>query len=163
MRPLRAIYADLERRFKVGGGLVTPFRPTNGILQGCPLSVILINLLQAVWTRAVLAETEADPTSYADDATLLGERPAVQAGGTLTLRFCVLTGQVLNTKKCLAFDTSGDAAPPLLFDDEKPPMGTVTRCLGANLTLSTAAEQSPHVLERFNKALDPSAASGTCR
>ena len=43
--------------------------------------MILIHLLQAVWTRAVLAETKADPTSYVDDATLLGERPVVQAGG----------------------------------------------------------------------------------
>ena len=163
LRPLRAIYTDLERRFKVGGGLGMPFKPTNGILQGCPLSVILINLLQAVWTRAVMAETKADPTSYADDATLLGERTAVQAAGSLTLCFCALTGQVLNTKKCLAFDSSGDAAPPLHFDAEKLPMGTVTRCLGANLTLSAAAGQSSHVPEHFARPWTPSAALVTCR
>ena len=86
LRPLRAIYTDLERRFKVGGGLGLPFKPTNGILQGCPLSVILINLLQAVWTRAVKAETQVDAISYADDATILGVRPAVQAAGSITLR-----------------------------------------------------------------------------
>ena len=45
LRPLAAIYSSLDRRFKVGGRLGLPFRPTNGILQGCPLSVILINLL----------------------------------------------------------------------------------------------------------------------
>ena len=152
LRPLRAIYADLERRFKVGGGIGLPFKPTNGILQGCPLSVI-VNLLQAVWTRAVTAETQADPTSYADDATLLGDRPAVQAAGSVTLRFCDLTGQVLNTKKCLAFDTSTDTTP-LQFDAQALPMGTVTRCLGANLTLSTTAEQAPFVQERFDRALN---------
>ena len=138
LRPLRAIYTDLERRFKVGGGLGLPFKPTNGILQGCPLSVILINLLQAVWTRAVLAETKAVPISYADDAGLNGTRSAVQAGGSLTRVLADLTGQLLNTKKCEAFDTSGDPTP-LMFDDKALQMVTATRYLGANLTLSSAA------------------------
>ena len=97
LRPLRAIYADLERRFKVGCDIGLSFTPTNGIPKGCPLSVILINLRQAVGTRAMTVEMQADPTSYADDPTILGARPAVQAAGFLTLRFCELTGQVLNT------------------------------------------------------------------
>ena len=114
--------------------------------------MILINLLQAVWTRAVAAETEASPTSYADDATILGTRAAVQEAGSVTLTFCAVTGQALNTKKFLGFDTSADATP-LRFNDKDLPMGTVTRCLGANLTLSATAEQAPHVAERFTKAL----------
>ena len=35
LRPLRAIYADLERWFKVGGSIGLTFKPTKGILQGC--------------------------------------------------------------------------------------------------------------------------------
>ncbi len=38
-------YASLQRAFRIGGAL-GPFRTLrNGILQGCPLSVILINVL----------------------------------------------------------------------------------------------------------------------
>ena len=160
LRPLAAIYSSLDRRFKVGGGLGQPFRPTNGIQQGCPLSVILINLLQAVWTRAVTAETEATITSYADDATCLGTRAAVQEAGSVTLTFCAVTGQALNTKICLGFDTSADATP-LRFNDKDLPMGTVTRCLGANLTLFATAEQAPHVASP--RPSHPCAASATCR
>ena len=153
LRPLTAVYATLDRRFKVGGGIGTAFRPTNGILQGCPLSVILINLLQSVWTRAVRAETAASPTSYADDATLLGTRPAVEAAGELTLQFCSATGQLLNTKKCVAFDTAAHPTP-LRFGNKPLPMDTVTRCLGSNITLSANAAQAPHVAERLQKAID---------
>ena len=60
--------------------------------------MILINLLQAVWTRAVAAETEASPPSYADDATILGTRAAVQEAGSVTLTFCAVTGQALSTR-----------------------------------------------------------------
>ena len=49
--PLRAIagmYRGLRRSFKVLGSLGEPFAATNGILQGCPLSVILSNILTTI-------------------------------------------------------------------------------------------------------------------
>ena len=54
--PLRAIagmYSTLRRSFKVLGCLGDPFAATNGILQGCPLSVILINILTTVWMKEI--------------------------------------------------------------------------------------------------------------
>ena len=35
------------------------FAATNGILQGCPLSVVLLNGMAAIWSRAVAACTSA--------------------------------------------------------------------------------------------------------
>ena len=113
--------------------------------------MILINLLQAVWTRVVAAETEASPTSYADDATILRTRAAVQEAGYVTLTFCAVTGQAMNTKKCLGF-----TPPPTPLR-----CGSTTRTfrLGRHSLpvgqppLSATAEQAPHVAERFTKAL----------
>jgi hypothetical protein len=51
--PLVHMYDGLRRAFKIGGSLGAFFRATNGILQGCPLSVILINLLTTVWKFAM--------------------------------------------------------------------------------------------------------------
>ena len=45
-RPLRYMCDKLQRRFKVGpAGYGPPWTATNGILQGCPTSVLLLNLL----------------------------------------------------------------------------------------------------------------------
>ena len=60
---------------EVGGGVGKEFRATNGVLQGCPLSMILLNLLVSVCSKAIDAETCADPMAYADDPELkLGEQ-----------------------------------------------------------------------------------------
>ena len=40
---LQAMYCQLVRAFKLAGGLGDWWRATNGILQGCPLSFILVN------------------------------------------------------------------------------------------------------------------------
>ena len=52
-----------------------PFQATNGILQGCPISVALLNALASIWSRAVAHETEATPRSYADDQYALAASP----------------------------------------------------------------------------------------
>ena len=61
LKPLRRMYAFLRRHFKFNGGVGVEFRATNGILQGCPLSVVLLNLLVSVWAKAVSAKTPAIP------------------------------------------------------------------------------------------------------
>ena len=45
LRALAAMYRQLQRAFRLAGALGAWWQATNGILQGCPLSVILINLL----------------------------------------------------------------------------------------------------------------------
>ena len=48
-RALAAMYEQLCRAFKVADGLGSWWRATNGILQGCPLSVIVVNVLTMIW------------------------------------------------------------------------------------------------------------------
>ena len=46
---LGAMYKQLRQAFKVAGSLGSWWRATNGILQGCPVSVILLNVLTTIW------------------------------------------------------------------------------------------------------------------
>ena len=60
--PLGKMYARLRRRFKVASSVGEEFLATNGILQGCPLSVVLLNALVAVWAKAIEAEVGRSST-----------------------------------------------------------------------------------------------------
>ena len=46
---LGAMYKQLRRAFKIAGALGLWLQATNSILQGCPLSVILVNVLTTMW------------------------------------------------------------------------------------------------------------------
>ena len=48
LKPIKGMFEQLQRRFRVNGAVGKPFASTNGILQGCPLSVIFLNLLVCV-------------------------------------------------------------------------------------------------------------------
>ena len=53
LRPLAAMYRQLRRAFRLAGALGAWWQATNGILQGCPLRVILINFLTTVWKMEI--------------------------------------------------------------------------------------------------------------
>ena len=57
-RALGAMYKQLRQAFKVAGCLGAWWRATNGIPQGCPLSVILVNVLTTIWKWEVDALRE---------------------------------------------------------------------------------------------------------
>ena len=45
------MYEQLHQAFKVAGNLGSWWRAPNGILHGCPLSVIEVNALPTIWKR----------------------------------------------------------------------------------------------------------------
>ena len=53
LRAFRGMYTQLQRMFKINGCLGAWWRATNGILQGCPLSVLVINALTTTWKRVI--------------------------------------------------------------------------------------------------------------
>ena len=68
LQPLRGMCRELRMRFVMAGHVGTELAASNGIIQGCPLSVLL-NLLMNTWARSVKAGTvTAMPKVYADDA-----------------------------------------------------------------------------------------------
>ena len=68
---LRNMHDELDRHFRVGMFVGRAFRSTRGILQGCPLSVALLNIIMEVWCRLISSKTGARPKCYADDATAI--------------------------------------------------------------------------------------------
>eukprot|EP00660_Eupelagonema_oceanica_P019557 gene19557-biopygen9319 len=107
LAPLRAMYGRLRRRFRAAGGVGGAFAATNGILQGCPLSVALLNAAVAVWAAAVEAEVPAaEPVAYADDQYAIATRQEpLGATVALTDEFGNLTVGKLNVKKSCTFGT----------------------------------------------------------
>ena len=74
-RALGTMYKQLRRAFKIAGAFGLWWHATNGILQGCPLSVILVNVLTTIWKwevdslrRQVCAQTAALPPALHEDA-----------------------------------------------------------------------------------------------
>ena len=57
-RALSGIYTQLTRCFKIMGFLYTFVAAANGILQGCPLSGILINLMTGMWKKILDAQSQ---------------------------------------------------------------------------------------------------------
>ena len=60
LHPRGGTYRELRRRF-VMAGHVGKELVFNGVIQGCHLSVLLLNLLMNTWARAVKTETTAKP------------------------------------------------------------------------------------------------------
>ena len=86
LRALTGMYRQLRRAFKVSGCLGSWWRATNGILQRCPLSVNLINLLTTVWKmkidemrRHVLVTTRVLPPIHGDQPDMVVHRGAGRA------------------------------------------------------------------------------------
>ena len=55
-RALEGMFGALQCAFKVNGGLGQFFKATNGILQGCALSTLLVNAIMSVWIKEVDAK-----------------------------------------------------------------------------------------------------------
>ena len=71
---------------------------TNGIIQGCPLSVVLLNLLVNVWARAIRTEVPAaQPCGYADDTgATSSEAVPIQQVLDIIGALAIVTEQVRN-------------------------------------------------------------------
>ena len=97
-RACRGMYSQITRRFRIGGFIGQVFKDTNGILQGCPLSVTLLNALMAVLSCALEPTLTAE--SFVDDLTILhSSENVLQSGMDAIDKFMQATGQVVNLKK----------------------------------------------------------------
>ncbi|KAJ9439363.1 Retrovirus-related Pol polyprotein from type-2 retrotransposable element R2DM [Diplonema papillatum] len=118
LAPLRHIYKHLRRRFRYPLGVGEMFTVTNGILQGCPISVVLINALLSVLSKALVSRARVSPKSFADDLYLLSQLARLlQEGIRTTEVFDSLTGFALNEDKSVSFSTSPE--PPRLVIGRK--------------------------------------------
>ena len=95
------------------GGRLAPlygecFTSANGILQGCPLSLVLLNMLVHVWVVMIQRKVPAaSPSAYADDlgATATSSK-VIRRVLKHTQGFCSLTGMLINAPKSGVWATS---------------------------------------------------------
>ena len=95
-------YSHLVRFFKHPTGFGSALSSDRGIVQGCPISVVLLNLLVSIFLRLTDSEIPAvTPRAYAyDDARPIGV--FLNLAGS----FATVTCQRLNAKKCHLWGTS---------------------------------------------------------
>ena len=80
MAPLKALYSNLQRVFRLRGACSAYWQASNGLLQGCPLSMLGLNALVGVILEvSSVSCPRLIARSYADDisATIVDESPEV--------------------------------------------------------------------------------------
>ena len=105
---MRPLYAGLTRVLKIGSSFGEPFRPTNGVGQGCSLSLGIVNAMVTLW---MLVIQEKDPTCRAGaiiDDRNVRTNTCDQLRSVLTesAHFDELSGHSMNTSKTVVFSTS---------------------------------------------------------
>ena len=87
-------------------------RPTtapNGLIQGCSLSLLAINLQMTVWTLMLEKFSEISVAIFVDDSYLWAKATntaVLQRAFQITLDWDDMVGQLLNMKKCQIWGTS---------------------------------------------------------
>ena len=161
LRALKAMYHQTTRRFRLPGDFVTaPFGGTNGVMQGCPISVVLMNMLMHIWCSVIEHETQAEPQCFADDASATGTTVrAVKQAIKATSTFCKLTGMQLNIDKTHTWATTKSLRKQLAsleIDGLTPKVVQTDRNLGAQMNFTRAAKGRPDVEKRTVEAVSAS-------
>ena len=158
LRAIHGMYDGLLRRFKLPAGLGQEWKATNGILQGCPLSIIFLNALVCVWMRTVEAESGVSTAAYADDTHVLASSaPQLQNAVNITEEYSRVTGQEIHPGKSAwwcSSGTCGDAA--ITLGDVEIPKTEDLDCLGGRFHTKERdkpAASSTKASERFEIAL----------
>ena len=152
---LKGMYERMTRRFKIGKFVGESFKDTNGILQGCPLSVMLLNILMAVLSN-ILTPLVANE-SFVDDLTVLSEcKHKLQTAANLIREFNQDTGQKVNLKKTYSFGPKGGA--DIWYEGSLIPkktevkvLGVVWRFDGGRLNLEVDSKKVQEGIETANR------------
>ena len=112
------------------------FASSNGIVQGCPLSIVLVNVLVNVWATAIRKRVPGvKPNYFADDVGALAPDPdQLQQVLDITGRFAEVTRQKLdpNKSKCWQTCCAGQDLHLKLLESELDQVDSI-RSLGAHL------------------------------
>ena len=98
---LQHLYTHMHRCFRYAGCVGNFWSPTNGLLQGDPLSVVILNCV----LHPLLCQLSSLPDltfyAFADDLTIVSSSwDTLQQAYQLLQLFCASTDLVLNVSKC---------------------------------------------------------------
>ena len=115
---LRHLYTHMHRCFRYAGCVGSFWCATNGLLQGDPLSVVILNCVLCPLLRQLSSLLDLTLYAFADDLTIVSSswNTLDQAYQLLQL-FCASTDLVLNVSKCQLWNKgSPHGTYPLAFD-----------------------------------------------
>ena len=98
---LRDLYHHIQRRFRYAGCVGAPWQATNGLLQGDPLSVVVLNCVLCPLLRRLQEIPDLSSYAFADDLTIVSSTwGSLLAAYEILMTFCSTTDLVLNLDKC---------------------------------------------------------------
>ena len=166
---LKGMYRQLRRRWKTGPMIGRSFESTNGIIQGCAISVLLLNIFASTWAAAVHEHVPGSrPKAYADDMGSTADSPqGVLDALRLSDEFMTLADMRVSAGKSNVWATSADFRAALQgasLSGERLKQVEQDRLLGAHLAFSrraaptTLTKRLPEcvaICERIEAALLP--------
>ena len=110
-KALTGFYRQHTKHFRIDGAYDISF---NGIVQACPVSMLLLTSLICTWSEYCVAQSiQATPRSYADDLSICTRARAkqelittTQKAHEVTAEFVKLSGMQLNERKCFTFSVT---------------------------------------------------------
>ena len=111
LRAMEGFYGAHIKHFRLEGAYSKSFTPHNGIVQGCPLSMMVLVSLITNWLEYVQSHVpEATPRSYADDLSVCAQhatsgvvKQRLRQVHQHTDRFVQLSGMVWHRDKSFIF------------------------------------------------------------
>jgi len=147
VKTLRAFYSDHRKHFRLEGSYLPSLQPCNGIVQGCPLSMLILSSVVTAWLEHVQARTiNSTQRAYADDMSSLTIHSNKQHVQTefrkvhqLTQKFIQTTGLSINEKKTFTFGSKSikNSIPSIAEHCDS------FRLVGCSIKLSNARSWTP--------------------
>jgi len=110
---IKSFYGQLRRFVKVGSTATSTFASPMGILQGCPLSALLLSAVMSTWVWMVRADPVAKAALlaiYLDDRNFASDKAEViRRVIEITSNFDSLANGKLNNSKTQLYASSGTA------------------------------------------------------
>jgi len=148
---LRGMYQQVKRRFRIGAYVGEAFTATNGILQGCPLSIMMLNALMAVLHRALDPYVVGE--SFVDDLTVMDSTVQNLNGALRVMEiFMYLTDQRVNEDKTRAFGLGQD--PGLRYDGHQLKWVRELKILGVYLNFEQDAIKFKYKDDKVDKLVN---------
>jgi hypothetical protein len=157
---MRRFAGDAKKLFGIGGAYcVDPLVATNGIMQGCSLSLALVRLMASLWERLLQEKVTNDElqgvvSSYLDDRTMTaGTQELLQRFVSETAELDRDMGIQCNVRKSCVWSTASVEAPGVMYEEKALPVVQRTSALG--FPIATAAELYKEVDHRLQGAIGP--------
>ena len=151
---MKSFYLAHQKHFRLDGHHTHSFQPSCGIVQGCPLSMLLLTSLVTCWSEKSFSNIPSSiGRSYADDLSIVAEGRSKQAvkdqlnlGYKSTQKNSSLAGMKISKTKTFSFGAVDFKKSVTAVPEHK----TVFRLVGCSVKTTSARSWTPLEQQRFS-------------